>query len=226
MPSTLPCFWLASRIASKNLFWSTNQSNARWCRYKFLACLVTKSFKSCGGLTRLEMTASDSAVKQISKLAQGLPHYAHLLGLHSVRAALAKSTDEVGVVAVREAIDTSIKNSSMSIRTAYETAIRSARKENLFSDVLLACALAPTSDLGVFAAQDLRDPLKTITKKRYEIPTYAQHLNEFCMPKRGPILQKTGTSRLYRYRFVNPLMQPFVIMKGLQANRIESSILE
>ena len=34
----------------------------------------------------------------------------------------------------------------------------------------------------------------------------------------------TGSKRLYRYRFLNPLMQPFVIMQGIQSERIESGV--
>jgi hypothetical protein len=59
-------------------------------------------------------------------------------------------------------------------------------------------------------------PMKKITGKRYEIPTFAQHLTEFCDDKRGRILQKSGTKRLFRYRFTNPLLQPFVIIARAQ----------
>jgi Cdc6-like AAA superfamily ATPase len=178
------------------------------------------------GATNLEMTVSQGTLKQIAKLAQGLPHYAHLLGLHTVRESIAARSNEVTAAEVRKAIEKSISNANQSIRTSYETAIRSARKDNLFADVLLSCALAETTDLGYFAAQDVREPMRKITGKDYEIPSFAQHLNDFCDPKRGPILQKTGSPRLYRYRFINPLFQPFVIMQGIQKNRIESTILE
>ena len=40
------------------------------------------------GLKKLTMTISTPALRQIVKLSQGLPHYAHLLGLNSVRAAI------------------------------------------------------------------------------------------------------------------------------------------
>lgn len=178
------------------------------------------------GLVKLGMSATHTAVRHVIKLAQGLPHYAHLLGLHAVRAAVDTKSLEVGVVAVRKAIDRAIKGANQSVRTSYEQAIRSARKDNLFADVLLSCALADTSDLGFFAAQDVRGPMQRITGRSYEIPSFAQHLNEFCDEKRGPILQKTGSRRLYRYRFINPLLQPYVIMQGIQSERITGSFLD
>jgi len=41
------------------------------------------------------------------------------------------------------------------------------------------------NELGEFAAQDLRSQMFRITGKDYEIPAYAQHLNEFSDGKRG-----------------------------------------
>jgi hypothetical protein len=51
------------------------------------------------------------------------------------------------------------------------------------------------------------------------IPSFARHLNEFTEDKRGPILKKIGTPR--RFRFINPLMQPYVIMQGCQQGKIK-----
>lgn len=178
------------------------------------------------GLGSLGMQITPGALRQIAKLAQGLPHYAHLLGLHATRAALDTQTLEINVEAVRQAIEKSIKGANQSIRTSYELAVRSARRDNLFADVLLSCALAETSDLGFFAAQSIREPMQKVTGKDYKIPSFAQHLNEFCDVKRGPILQKIGSRRLYRYRFINPLMQPFVLMQGIHSTRISSAILD
>lgn len=178
------------------------------------------------GFDALGMSIAEPALKQISKLSQGLPHYAHLLALNAVRSCFGRASLRIEVADVKDAIEKSLSGANQTIRAAYETAVRSARKENLFSDVLLACALSETSDLGWFAAQDVREPMRLITGKRYEIPSFAQHLNEFCDERRGPILVKKGSPRLYRYRFINPLMQPFVIMKGIQQGIISTAMLE
>jgi hypothetical protein len=177
------------------------------------------------GSKSLGMSWTESALKQSARLAQGLPHYAHLLGLYAVRAAIDSDSMEVGAASVQKAIDKAFAGASHSIRTSYEHAVRSARKANLFGDVLLACALAETTDLGWFAAQDVRHWLRKITGKNYGIPTFARHLNEFCEEIRGPVLQRSGSPRLYRYRFVNPLLQPCVIMQGVSNGRISSADL-
>jgi Cdc6-like AAA superfamily ATPase len=177
-------------------------------------------------LGELHMTIDAGAAARIAKLSQGLPHYAHLLGLHASRAALDSQSMHITNETVATAIDNAIGGSQQSIRSDYEYAVRSPKRDNLFSDVLLACALAETTELGHFAAQDVRESLRRITGKPYEIPSFAQHLNEFTDSKRGAILEKSGIKRLFRYRFQNPLMQPFVIMHGIKSGRISSQMLD
>lgn len=77
--------------------------------------------------------------------------------------------------------------------------------------------------MGYFSAVDVRQQLTEIMGKRYEIPAFSQHLNAFCESTRGPVLQRVGTTRRYRFRFVNPLMQPFVIMDGLKKGLIKDA---
>lgn len=172
------------------------------------------------GLSQLEMDATEEALDRVVLTAQGLPHYTHLVGLHASRVAIDQKRMEVSLPMVDTAIKGAIEDAQQSVRVAYHEAIRSARKDNLFSDVLLACALATTDELGYFAAQDVREPINKITGKAYDIPSFAQHLNDFSDNKRGNILHKTGVSRRFRFRFSDPLMQPFVIMNGIVAGKI------
>jgi hypothetical protein len=34
--------------------------------------------------------------------------------------------------------------------------------------------------------------------------------------ERGPILIRRGTERQYRYRFSDPMMQPYILMRGMR----------
>jgi Cdc6-like AAA superfamily ATPase len=178
------------------------------------------------GAARLGMVFDPAALTRVVRLSQGLPHYAHLIGLYATRAAIDDRTKVVTLDAVRSAVSRAINGTQQSVRSVYDVAVRSARKDNLFSDVLLACAMAETNELGYFAAQDVRGPIRKITGKPYEIPSFAQHLNEFCDEKRGPVLHKDGMRRLFRYRFINPLLQPFVIMRGIETGRIQPDALD
>jgi Cdc6-like AAA superfamily ATPase len=178
------------------------------------------------GLERLGMTIDADALERICVLSQGLPHYSHLMGLYSARAALSELNLNIDGNTLLNAIAKAIDGAQQSIRMAYHEAIRSARKDNLFADVLLACALAKTDELGEFAAQDVREPMRRITGKDYDIPSFAQHLNDFSEGKRGSILKKSGRTRKFRYKFSNPLMQPYVIMQGFRANKLSAELVD
>jgi len=176
------------------------------------------------GLEVLGMTIEDKALDRIDLLSQGLPHYPHALGLHASRQALDAHSLHISCEVLDQAIGKAIEDTHQSIVSAYAGAVRSARKDNLFGDVLLACALAKTDDLGYFAAQDVRPPLSELLKKPYGISSFAQHLGEFSDEKRGNVLVRIG-SRRYRYRFADPLMQPYVIMQGVHAGRVRDNHL-
>lgn len=174
--------------------------------------IVTQGYEKAG------MRAEPNVVSHIGRLAQGLPHYAHRLGQEAGYAAIdhgSRLTVEAGDVEL--ALKKAISLTQASITTAYDAAISSS-KENLFSKVLLACALAPVDDLNYFAAADVREPLFAILKdKRLEIPQFIRHLKDFCEPKRGRVLQTRGDDWKRRYRFRNPLMRPYVVLRGIEA---------
>jgi len=68
--------------------------------------------------------------------------------------------------------------------------------------------------------------MSAIMKKNYDIPSFARHLASFTHVERGSVLKKSGVKRRFRYRFTDPLMQPFVIMKGLADKTISPSVLD
>jgi Cdc6-like AAA superfamily ATPase len=178
------------------------------------------------GTAKLGMRIDPIGKARIRKTAQGLPHYAHLLGLHAARVALDAQRLMITQADVTAAMKKAVTGAQASVRSAYEVAVRSSQKANLFESVLLACAMTPANDLGFFAAKDVREPLGRITGKKCDVPVFAQHLNEFADGKRGDVLVKEGTARLFRYRFKSPLMQPFVILRGIEAGRITPEALD
>ncbi len=177
------------------------------------------------GYSELQLTINDSAKNKIIRLSQGLPHYTHLLGLYSAESCLIDGRIDITDADIDKAIGEAIKNTQQSIINAYDTAVYSPRK-TLFSQVLLSCALAQKDSLGAFMASDVRDPMSLIMDRKYEIPAFARHLNDFCELKRGPVLQKIGVSRRFRYRFINPMLESYTIIHGLANDIISDSKLE
>lgn len=177
------------------------------------------------GLNRVGMGIDQTAKNELAKLSQGLPHYMHSLTRFAAYAALRSGRMNVDPPDVEEAIKSAIENAQQSIVSAYHRATNSPHK-NLYAEVLLAAALSNNDDLCSFAAGDLREPLHRITKKQYRIDRYMRHLNALSKPDRGPILRKTGQRRHFRFRFVDPLMEPYVLLKGVNEEMITPSDLE
>ena len=175
------------------------------------------------GIASVEMGISEDSVSKICTLSLGLPHYVHALGLASGRAAIDSHSMQVDTQHVDAAIDNLVSESQQTILHQFDLATASPRRENFYSQVLLACALAPTDTLGYFRAADVRDPCTRIMRRRMEIPSYVKHLRGLSDERRGEVLQRVGAARQYRFRFSDPLMQPYVLMRGLQKGLINMS---
>lgn len=171
------------------------------------------------GLERLDnMEIENEALKQISFLAKGLPHYAHLLGLHSARHALLRGELKIKLSDVNGGLHNALEQAQQSVRSAYHEATMSQHKDSIHAEVLLACALAKTDEFGFFSATDVKSPLTAIKKKPYATANFSRHLSQFCEEERGPILER----QWFKYRFINPLMPPFVIMNGFDKGLLNS----
>jgi len=177
------------------------------------------------GFGKLDIEVDQDARRRIVTFSQGLPHYTHLLGKHSARNALKDERKEINLEDVHKATSTALDKTQRSIRKRFHDAVATSYKDTLFVPVLVACALAQTDELGRFAAANVRDPLSRITGEDYSIAAFSRHLNDFS-DNRGPVLYKEGEKRRYRYRFRNPLMQPYAIMHGFSEGLVDDDILE
>lgn len=177
------------------------------------------------GLGEAGMTMDTDAQERIVLLSQGLPHFTHLLALHAATTAIECGRLNITLADVSKATTMAVEKSH-SILSDYHKATSSPQKQNLYDEVLLACALAETDDLGYFSAAGVAEPLSTIMKKEYYIPSFVRHLTDFASDKRGPVLKKTGEARRYRFRFINPLMRPFVILHGLSKGLLSEEMLK
>jgi len=153
----------------------------------------------------------------IVRLAEGLPHFVHLLAGGAAEACIQDDREKVSVRDVRRAAEIAVQ--SHLLMREYQTAIQSGRK-NLFAEVLTACALAKKNDLGQFTAKAVETPLTDIMGKTYDIPGFAKHLNRFTGDDRGRVLIQEGVERRFTYRFRNPLLQPFAILMAIKQSML------
>ena len=170
------------------------------------------------GVTSVGMEVSDEAIFWICTVSLGLPHYVHSLGLASGRCAIDNKRLLIQKKDVEGAISALVNESQQTVLREFDLATASPRRENFYFQVLLACALAPTDDLGCFRAADVRLPYSRIMRREMQIPTFARHLHGLSDEGRGAVLQRLGKPHQYRFRFSDPLLQPYVLMRGLQSN--------
>jgi Cdc6-like AAA superfamily ATPase len=165
------------------------------------------------GLSAVGMTIVPGARTRITRLAEGLPHYVHLLtvgaALHAVKDDRLQVEPHDVLVATQDAV------AKHSVLKEYQTAVQSPRRDNLFARVLAACALAEKNRLGQFTASAVREPMTRIMGRGYDIPAFAPHLKAFTEFDRGQVLRREGSERKYTYRFRNPLLQPFSVLVAL-----------
>lgn len=177
------------------------------------------------GLGKAEMTIESQACHRIAVLSQGLPQFVHLL---AQRAGLLVAEDDRSHITgadVEQAIEFALNDMHVSVTKAYYAAV-TANRPTLYPNVVLACAMVSPDDRGFFAAKAVVDPLSKVMRKHYDIPAFGPHLDKLASPERGPVLLKEGAPRRFRYRFLNPLMQPFVLMKGIASGDITWDDLE
>src|SRR5262249_33778883 len=157
------------------------------------------------GLTRLKMRMTVEAKETIVILAQGFPHFAHLLAKEAALSAIEERRLEINSADMSKAIEEAVNDNSYNIAEEYHNATLAQRKGTLFENVLISAAMAQVDDLGYFSSTDVKPVLNAITGEEYEIYGFSQHLNKFSSEAdRGPALEKRGSKRCYRYRFLNP----------------------
>ena len=174
------------------------------------------------GFSRAGLGWTDGLDRRIAALSQGYPSYTHLLGLWAGRRAAESGQAFVADDHVDRAVADALVNATGGAQYEYETAVATSQPGTLFKDVLLACALANKDSLGRFSAVDVREPLREILG-RAELSTvgFQGHLAQFCEEDRGSILRRTGRRRAYRWRFSNPQLIPYIILRGIVEGDVE-----
>lgn len=177
---------------------------------------------------KLQVKFSQLASEFIVMMSQGLPHWTHLIGLNAVKLASERLSRVIEKNDIDGAMGMAIRSSDQTVRDAYDKAIHSSQKAARYQQVLLACAIAAANESdasGYFQPAALAGPLRVILRRKsVEIATFNRHLVEFCGIKRS-VLERDGASRSFRYRFRNPLMRSYVLVRGVAENLISQDEL-
>jgi hypothetical protein len=161
-----------------------------------------------------------AALSKIVKLSRGLPYYVHALGKFSAISSCDERRLTIVERDVDRAMDTFVGDMAETFYEEYDKAIASNQPGNKYAEVLLACALAETDEKGFFKPAAVGPPLSKILGKPINRSTYQKHLAEFVGDERGGVLIKRGEGRVYKLRFGEPMIQPYIIIKGMQEGLI------
>jgi len=174
--------------------------------------------------SRLSLTPlkiDNDAKWKIVMLARGLPFYVHTLAKYAAISATDNRRLVISEADVDAAMEEFITETAQTFYDDYYKATASNQPGNLFKQVLLACAIAETDDGGFFTPSNIIPPLSKILNRPVEIANFQRHLSEFISDDRGAVLIRRGGERQYRFRFKDPMMQPYVIIKGIRDGMVD-----
>lgn len=177
------------------------------------------------GVQEIGMKIDDDAVKYVCQITQGLPSYGHLLAREAALVALKDHQMHITKIHAVRGSKNALDLVPGILIDDWESATASPKPNNMLKQVLFACALAHKNELGFFTARDIKEPIRAITGKNYEIPGYGTSLHRLTDPKRAMILEKRGESHRWRYRFRNPLMESYALMYGLKNSLVTESLI-
>lgn len=159
---------------------------------------------------------------RILAVSQGFPHYTHLLAQYAGRSALDKNRRVIDEMDVVTGMVRAVDRADQSTRDLYHRAVTGSRKDHLWREVVTACALATSDERGYFSSRDIQDALAELLNRPANQQAFTYHLAKLISPDHGPLLERIGAARRFRYRFVNPLMRPFILMKAINDGLLPS----
>lgn len=178
-----------------------------------------------GRIRRLGMEIDGNAKWKAINLTKGLPAFAHGFGRESALSAIRKKQMKISETDVDSAIDAILNSNQNSLKQDYEVATHSNQARARYRQILMACAMAQSDEIGYFTPKQVEEPLTKILGRETTVEYFNANLKEFTEDKRGRVLHRQGTSRIYRYRFRNPAMQPYVIMKGVKDGFLDNDAM-
>jgi hypothetical protein len=165
------------------------------------------------GFSKLNISASEDILDQVPLLANGFPHYAHLLGLSAAKACIKNNTHTLTPQLFQVACDFAIQDAIEKYRDAFSDGTATTQPSR-YPKILCSCGYAEHDDRGVFKATDMVDALRRVFKEELTVQSVVPALSEFSSDNRGAILTKVPRGNRSHYRFTDPMMRPFLRIKA------------
>lgn len=176
--------------------------------------------------TITEMSFSPDSKQLILSLSQGFPYITHFLGREAAQAALNRRTLTINQEDIDTAARQFVDNAQESLKESYRVATHSKAPNAIYEEVLLACALAKKDQYGNFTITSVANAISTLRQRDVTAGVFAEHMAKFCEDaERGQPLSRKGAKGSWVYKFANPLLQPYVLLRGKTSSRYSAAQL-
>jgi Cdc6-like AAA superfamily ATPase len=183
-----------------------------------IAEIVTGGFSAFERRSGISIEIPDRVTAYLVQMAQGFPHYAHLLAGSMGEVALRRNMSEIDDTIMGVALSRALDEAQQSIRANYTIAVSSSANSQ-FAATLLACALARVDEMNFFAPADVSQPLSQLLGAPKHTPDFNYRLHKFSDDPSWILEARSEGSRT-RYRFANPLMRPYIMIKGTKDDHL------
>jgi hypothetical protein len=164
------------------------------------------------GEERIGLRFRTSVADRIVRLADGFPHFVHLIALHASLSAIEQMLErpelqviEVGEAEYEQGVDEAIRSSEYTLIESYENAVISTRrKTDVYELILQAIAMGSES---VAQVQDIARYASVLAGEPRTAAQLSTALGTLTREAKGGILTKVRDGY---YKFSNPLMRAYV----------------
>ncbi|MCA1706463.1 MAG: ATP-binding protein, partial [Actinobacteria bacterium] len=167
------------------------------------------------GLRSAGLEATGGVENRIALLSRGLPLYLSRLALAAGQSAMDDGRTLVAPSDVARAVGSVLGETAIEdLKMVYDRAARSPRSPTLHKQVLVACALASSTASGTFSAKDVRREMANLAGDAggANVVPYLRQFASGSGP-RGGILEEVSAPRRYVFRFVDPQLAAYVLLR-------------
>ena len=164
------------------------------------------------GEARIGLTFRESVKRRVVSLADGFPHYVHLIALYASLRAIEplledpdRSSLRVGDEEYAAGVEEAIQNSEYTLIEGYDDAvITTRRRSDIYELILHAIAMG---DEPVCQVQDIARHASTLAGRELKAAQLSTALGRLTGDGKGEVLTKVRDGY---YKFTNPLMRAYV----------------
>lgn len=161
------------------------------------------------GADNARIAFAPEVVRRTVDFARGLPYYAQLLGLHAARSAVSRRSATVEREDLVYAVTRCLQEAERGVVVSYARALAPEHRA-VMEDVLLAAALCPSDEFGVFDPGDLAGPDSELSSE------FLERLHRLVEDPYGAVLVVVPEPGRVLYRFQNQMMRQYVLMRQAQ----------